>query len=276
MSKSKLLILVVCLLTFASACRYDMQDQPKYKAYKEMKDGIGTREPVDGTIARGYLREDKGLYTGKKEGVSTAPAQSAVDANGNTVVTTFPDAIEEFPIAVTKETLDRGEQRFKVFCGVCHGALGSGDGMIVRRGFSKPPSYHDDRLRNAPVGHFFDVASNGWGKMNGYSAQISVNDRWAIVAYIRALQLSQNPNGMKPMPISATAPKTENMPATEPKVEAKPAANTNVAVKPANTNTSVKPVANVAVKSANTKSVTPATTVKPVIANKPAEKGGKQ
>jgi mono/diheme cytochrome c family protein len=268
MSKSKLLILVLSLLTFASACRYDMQDQPKYKAYKEMKDGIGSREPVDGTVARGYLREDKALYTGKKEAVSTAPAQSAIDANGNTVVTTFPDAIEEFPIAITKETLDRGEQRFKVFCGVCHGALGSGDGMLVRRGFSKPPSYHDDRLRNAPVGHFYDVASNGWGKMNGYSAQISVNDRWAIVAYIRALQLSQNPNGMKPMPISAVAPKTENVPATE----VKPVANTsaNVAVKP-NTNVSVKPVANVAVK----KPVTPATTVKPVTANKPTAKGGK-
>jgi mono/diheme cytochrome c family protein len=273
MSKSKLLILVLSLLTFASACRYDMQDQPKYKAYKEMKDGIGSREPVDGTIARGYLREDKGLYTGKKEGVTTVAAQSAVDANGNTVVTTFPDAIEEFPIAITKETLDRGEQRFKVFCGVCHGALGSGDGMLVRRGFSKPPSYHDDRLRNAPVGHFFDVASNGWGKMNGYSAQISVNDRWAIVAYIRALQLSQNANGMKPMPISATAPKTETAPVTA--TEAKPTTNTNanVAVKPANI--TAKPVANVAVKPVSAKPVTPATTIKSVTANKPTAKGGK-
>jgi mono/diheme cytochrome c family protein len=271
----KLLILVICLLAFASACRYDMQDQPKYKAYKEMKDGIGSREPVDGTIARGYLREDKGLYSGKKEGVTTAVAQTAVDANGNTVVTSFPDAIEEFPIAITKETVDRGEQRFKIFCGVCHGALGNGDGMLVRRGFSKPPSYHDDRLRNAPIGHFFDVASNGWGKMNGYSAQISVNDRWAIVAYIRALQISQNPNGMKPMPISANAPKTEIITTpTETKVEPKPAANTNVAVKPANV--AVKPVANVAVKPVNaTKPVTPAT-VKPVITNKPTVKGGKQ
>jgi mono/diheme cytochrome c family protein len=261
MSKSKLLILVLSLLTFASACRYDMQDQPKYKAFKEMKDGIGSREPVDGTVARGYLREDKGLYTGKKEVASTVPAQSAVDANGNTVVTSFPDAIEEFPIAVTKEILDRGEQRYKVFCGVCHGALGNGDGMLVRRGFSKPPSYHDDRLRNAPIGHFFDVSSNGWGKMNGYSAQISVNDRWAIVAYIRALQLSQNPNGMKPMPISATAPKTETVPATE----VKPAANTNTAVKPVAGNTNTKAV----------KTVATTTPVKPLPANKPTEKGGK-
>jgi mono/diheme cytochrome c family protein len=270
-SKCGKLIIFAFLLstfTFFTACRYDMQDQPKYKAYKEMKDGIGSREPVDGAIARGYLREDKGLYTGKKEGVATVASQSSIDANGNTVVTTFPDAIEEFPIAVTKETVDRGEQRYKIFCGVCHGALGNGDGMITRRGFSKPPSYHDDRLRNAPIGHFFDVASNGWGKMNGYSAQISVNDRWAIVAYIRALQLSQNPNGMKPMPISANAPKTEIItPPTTPKVEQKPAATTNTAVKPV-----VKDV----VKPVNTtKPVTPAA-VKPVIANKPTVKGGNQ
>lgn len=269
MSKSKLSVLVLCLLVFASACRYDMQDQPKYKAYKEMKDGIGSREPVDGTVARGYLREDKGLYTGKKDVLSTVPVQSAIDASGNTVVTTFPDAIEEFPIAVTKETLERGEQSFKVFCGVCHGALGSGDGMIVRRGFVKPPSYHDDRLRNAPVGHFFDVATNGWGRMNGYSAQISVNDRWAIVAYIRALQLSQNPTGMKPMPISANAPKTEAAPIAENKAETKPAANTAV-----KSNTAVKPVA---AGNTNTKPTSAAaTTVKPVAANKPTEKGGKQ
>jgi mono/diheme cytochrome c family protein len=265
----KYLIFAFLLFTFTffTACRYDMQDQPKYKAYKEMKDGIGSREPVDGTIARGYLREDKGLYTGKKDVVSTVAPQSGVDSNGNTVVTTFPDAIEEFPIAITKEVVDRGEQRFKIFCGVCHGALGNGDGMLVRRGFSKPPSYHDDRLRNAPIGHFFDVASNGWGKMNGYSAQVSVNDRWAIVAYIRALQLSQNPDGMKPMPIAANSPKTEIKPATE--TEVKPAADTN-------TNVAVKPAANVAVKPiAATKPVTTPTAVKTVPANKPAVKGGK-
>lgn len=96
---------------------------------------------------------------------------------------------------MTKELVDRGEQRYKVFCIVCHGPTGNGDGMIVRRGFSKPPTYNDDRLRNAPVGHFFDVVTNGYGKMNSYASQIPVADRWAIVAYIRALQLSQNPNG---------------------------------------------------------------------------------
>jgi mono/diheme cytochrome c family protein len=268
---SKLLILVLFLLTFASACRYDMQDQPKYKAYKEMKDGIGSRDPIEGTVARGYLREDKGLYTGKKEIASTVAPQNAVDSSGNTVVTTFPDAIEEFPITITKETVDRGEQRYKIFCGVCHGALGNGDGMVVRRGFSKPPSYHDDRLRNAPIGHFYDVASNGWGKMNGYSAQISVNDRWAIVAYIRALQLSQNPNGMKPMPISATAPKTETLPATETKVEAKPATNANVAVKPV----AISPTKPVAANTTKKVVTTVTTPIKPGSANKPAVKGGK-
>ncbi|NNE99847.1 MAG: cytochrome c, partial [Pyrinomonadaceae bacterium] len=85
-------------------------------------------------------------------------------------------------------------ERYNIYCIVCHGPVGKGDGMVVRRGFPQPPTYHDDRLRNAPVGHFFDVMTNGWGKMNGYSTQLSAADRWAIVAYIRALQVSQNPN----------------------------------------------------------------------------------
>jgi mono/diheme cytochrome c family protein len=88
---------------------------------------------------------------------------------------------------------------------MCHGTLGNGDGMIVRRGFYQPPTYHDDRLRNAPVGHFFDVISNGWGKMNGYASQIPVEDRWAIVSYIRALQISKNPNGTKSIVPNPTA-----------------------------------------------------------------------
>nr|MBA2605696.1 cytochrome c [Acidobacteriota bacterium] len=93
-----------------------------------------------------------------------------------------------------------GEQRYRVFCIVCHGPVGSGDGMVVRRGYPKPSTYHDDRLRNAPVGHFYDVITNGWGKMNGYAAQIPPADRWAIVAYIRTLQISQNPNGNMSLP----------------------------------------------------------------------------
>ena len=227
-----------CLLlftfTFVTACRYDMQDQPKYKSYKEMKDGIGSRSPVDGTVFRDNLREDKALYTGKTEVGANEVQQTTVDSKGNTIITSFPGAIEAFPIAITEKTVERGEQRFKVFCGVCHGQLGNGDGMLIRRGFSAPPTYHDDRLRNAPVGHFYDVISNGWGKMNGYASQIPVEDRWAIVAYIRALQISQNPNGMKPVitkPMESTATKTETK--TEIKTEAKNAtpANSNVTQK---------------------------------------------
>jgi mono/diheme cytochrome c family protein len=206
-----LLLTVFCLL--AIGCRYDMQDQPRYKAYKKSDffgDKRASRDLPEGTVARGYLHEDKAFYQGKKEGAGTtaqpAPSQTSTDASGNTVVTTFPDAIDEFPVPVTKELIDRGEDRYKIFCIVCHGPTGNGDGMIVRRGFSKPPTYNDDRLRNAPVGHFFDVMTNGWGKMNPYNSQISVADRWAIVAYIRALQISQNPTGMKPLPMTTATP----------------------------------------------------------------------
>jgi len=202
-----------------------MQDQPRYKVYKESNwftDGRSSREFPDGTVPRGFLRENAALYTGKIEG-ATGTAQT--NEAGQQI--TFPDKVTEFPIAVTAETLERGERQFKIYCSVCHGNFGNADGMIVRRGFPKPPSYNDDRLRNAPVGHFFDVSSNGWGKMSGYASQVSVSDRWAIVAYIRALQLSQNPNGVKPLPVTTT--------------ETKPAASptpTAPAAKPSNTNTS--------------------------------------
>jgi len=187
-----------------------MQDQPRYKALKKsdfFSDGRAMRDLPEGTVSRGNLRENKAFYTGKKENAGTAaataaPVASTTDASGNTVVTSFPDAIEEFPVPVTKELIDRGEQRYRVFCIVCHGPVGSGDGMIVRRGYPKPSTYHDDRLRNAPVGHFYDVITNGWGKMNGYAAQIPPADRWAIVSYIRTLQISQNPNGNVTLPMT--------------------------------------------------------------------------
>lgn len=204
-SKTRFFTFAFCLFTFslATACRYDMQDQPRYKAHKQsdfFKDGKAMRELPEGTVARGFLREDKAFYAGKTDGgQNAAPAQSAstpqTDASGNTLVTDFSGLVSEFPVPVTKELVDRGEQRYKVFCIVCHGPVGNGDGMIVRRGFSKPPTYNDDRLRNAPVGHFYNVITVGQGKMNSYASQIPPADRWAIVAYIRALQVSQNPNG---------------------------------------------------------------------------------
>lgn len=191
-----MLLTSVCLL--AIGCRYDMQDQPRLKPYKQSdfySDGKGMRDPPEGTVARGHLREDKALYTGKKENADpNIQVETTTDATGNTLVSSFPNDIEEFPIPVNKELLDRGQQRYNIYCIVCHGPVGKGDGMVVRRGYPQPPTYHDDRLRNAPVGHFFDVITNGWGKMNGYASQVSVVDRWAIVAYIRTLQVSQNPN----------------------------------------------------------------------------------
>jgi mono/diheme cytochrome c family protein len=184
-----------CLLSIG--CRYDMQDQPRYKTYKKSEffsDKRSGRDLPEGTVARGQLHENKAFYTGKIDNPDlNAPVATTTDATGNTLVSSFPNDIEEFPIPVTKELIDRGQDRYNINCIVCHGPVGSGDGMIVRRGFPQPPTYHDDRLRNAPVGHFFDVMTNGWGKMNSYAYQVSPADRWAIVAYIRALQVSQNP-----------------------------------------------------------------------------------
>lgn len=188
-----------------------MQDQPKAIAYREnsfYKDGTGSRPLIEGTVARGFLREDRALYLGKKNpasgpGATTAaptnpqaPAAStanpATAASGSSL---YPDDVDTFPFAITKEDLQRGEERYNIYCSVCHGMTGNGDGMVARRGFNKPSpaNYHQDRLRQAPVGHFFDVMTNGWGAMPSYATQIPVEDRWRIIAYIRALQLSQMP-----------------------------------------------------------------------------------
>jgi mono/diheme cytochrome c family protein len=202
-------VAIIGSVLLSIGCRYDMQDQPRYRAHRKsdfFPDGKAMRDLPEGTVARGMLREDKAFYTGKKENAggttaaTAAPAATTTDASGNTLVTSFPDAIEEFPVPITKELVDRGEERYRIFCMVCHGPVGNGDGMIVRRGFPKPPTYNDDRLRNAPIGHFYDVITNGWGKMNSYASQVPPADRWAIVAYIRTLQISQNPNGNMTMP----------------------------------------------------------------------------
>ncbi|MEZ5345728.1 MAG: cytochrome c [Pyrinomonadaceae bacterium] len=200
-SKGRTLIIAFCLLaaSLGAGCRYDMQDQPRLKPYKSsdfFSNNSAMRELPEGTVARGHLNDNKALYTGKKENADLSiQVETTTDASGNTLVSSFPNDVEEFPIPVTQELIDRGQSRYNIYCIVCHGPVGKGDGMVVRRGYPQPPTYHDDRLRNAPVGHFFDVMTNGWGKMNSYSAQIPVTDRWAIVAYIRALQLSQNPSG---------------------------------------------------------------------------------
>ena len=205
---SGVLLLGVCLA--GAACRRDMQDQPKMKPYRGTNffgDGLSSRPPIDGTIARGYLRSDKELYTGKKSvsSVSTAPAST----------NPYPDDTDTFPIPVTEDTVKRGRERYQIFCSACHGMTGHGDGMIVRRGFRQAASFHDDRLRQAPVGHFFDAITNGWGAMPSYSAQVPVQDRWAIIAYIRALQISQQ-NVQQATPSGSPVPGSSPVPAGSP------------------------------------------------------------
>ena len=150
-----------------------MHDQPKLQPMERsdfFSDGRASRPPVDGAVARGELRDDKHLYTGFVDG----------------------ELAEAFPFAVTREVVDRGHQRFDIFCSPCHGRIGDGQGIVVQRGFQRPPSYHIERLRQAPAGHFYNVIANGKGRMYSFNDRIQPNDRWAIVAYIRALQVSQN------------------------------------------------------------------------------------
>ena len=192
-----LLLSAFCILSFVG-CRQDMQDQPRMKPYRStafFTNGLSSRPPVTGTVARGFLRADKEFFTGKKTTASgaTAPGATATPAGGQSA--TYPDDVAIFPLPITSELVARGRERYEIFCSVCHGMTGNGDGMIVRRGFRRAASFHTDALRQAPVGHYFDAITNGWGAMPSYAPQIPPYDRWAIVAYIRALQLSnQNPN----------------------------------------------------------------------------------
>ena len=197
------LLTAVCILS-AAGCRRDMQDQPKMKPYRAstfFKDGLSSRPPVEGTVPRGLLRTDVEYYTGKKAGRATTAGatpttgdQTANASQPNTQATgaaAYPNDVTEFPLPVTAELVARGKERYEIFCTACHGFTGKGDGMIVRRGFRRAASFHDENLKQAPVGHYFDAITNGWGAMPSYSHQIPVKDRWAIVAYIRALQLTQ-------------------------------------------------------------------------------------
>jgi mono/diheme cytochrome c family protein len=194
-----LLILLTAHCSLLTGCRRDMQDQPKSIAYREnsfYKDGTGSRPLVEGTVPRGYLREDRAFFQGKKATAQATPASPqtpTVQASANNQAGLYPDDVETIPMQLTKADLDRGQERYNIYCSVCHGMTGYGDGMVARRGFNKPlpANYHQDRLRQAPAGHFFDVMTNGWGAMPSYAQQVSVEDRWRVVAYIRALQLSQ-------------------------------------------------------------------------------------
>jgi len=197
----------IVALLLASSCRQEMYDQPKYKDLRHsdfFADQRQARPLPEGTVARGFLREDSRVFAGKV---------------GNALVT-------EFPIRVDAALLRRGRQRFDIFCSPCHDRTGGGGGMVVKRGYRPPPSFHIDRLRDAPVGYVFDVITNGFGVMPDYAAQIDVDDRWAIVAYVRALQLSQNASiaavppadraRLESLPAVAGAPTTTPAPAPLP------------------------------------------------------------
>jgi mono/diheme cytochrome c family protein len=169
-----LCVLCAFVLSVSAGCRQDMHDQPRYKPLAKSDffgDERSARPLVEDTVARGHLRDDSLLFTGKAGA----------------------DFADTFPFRVDAAVLRRGQDRFGIYCTPCHGQVGRGDGAVVRRGFRiKPANLHVDRLRQKPAGYFFDVITNGFGAMQDYSAQIGVEDRWAIVAYVRALQLSQN------------------------------------------------------------------------------------
>ncbi|MFQ3596738.1 MAG: cytochrome c [Chloroherpetonaceae bacterium] len=152
----------------------NMYSQEKYKAQSQnpfFEDGSAMRVPVSGTVARGYLRDDVAFYEGKTK-------------NGDTVLVA--------PVAYTMETMQRGQERYNIYCAPCHSRVGDGKGTVVERGYTPAPTYHDNRLRNVPDGHLYLTITNGIRNMPSYRSQISVEDRWAIVAYIRALQRSQH------------------------------------------------------------------------------------
>ena len=186
MSKNNLKMtgLVVCLaaLFSVSACRQDMHDNPRF----EVNEAGANRQPPEGAVARGSLA------------LAVAAPKAAVPGQvGSVGEDGFPFKLSENPETRKKEImeiLDRGESRFNITCSPCHGKLGDGKGMIALRGFRHPPTYHQDRLRKAPTSHFYDVMTNGFGAMPSYSEVVTPEDRWKIIAYIRALQRSQNVN----------------------------------------------------------------------------------
>lgn len=197
LAKAALLALVSLSL---AGCRQDMHDQAKAKTLAPSNffaDGRSARPVVAGTVARGQLQLDEHLYTGKIDGRHA----------------------DTFPFPITPGVMQRGQERFNIYCSPCHGRIGDGSGIIVQRGFRRPASYHEERLRNAPPGYFFDVITNGFGTMFDYADRITPEDRWSIVAYIRALQLSQNA-ALEDVPADqrarldapATAPSTDSNP----------------------------------------------------------------
>jgi mono/diheme cytochrome c family protein len=195
--------LVIALVIVLPACQQKMAVQPSIRPDEETSqftDGRGNRPMPAGTVARGHLRTDRHLYAGKRPAGPQDLARSlaVIGADGMGLVPALAIGMEEerdaetFPFKVTREVIEHGRNRFNIYCVVCHDPLGTGQGKIVERGYTRPPSFHIERLRSAPVGHFFNVITNGYGSMPDYKQQIPPDDRWAIIAYIRALQLSQH------------------------------------------------------------------------------------
>jgi len=171
-STATLIVMAVALTS--GGCRQDMHDSAKYEPLEKSSffdNGMASRPLIEGTIAREMPPEMTPFYTGR---------------------TANDEFLTELPMELDRALLDRGRGRFDAFCSPCHGQTGDGLGMIVRRGFKQPTSFHDQRLRESPVGYYFDVMSNGFGQMSSYASQVPVRDRWAIAAYISALQLSQD------------------------------------------------------------------------------------
>ncbi len=189
-------IALALLVAVGGGCRRDMQDTPRYEPYEAsefFKDGRASRHLVPGTVARTQLYENVALVTGKSKS----------------------GYVEALPVPVDRALLERGRQRYDIYCSPCHDRAGTGAGMIVQRGYKRPPSLHEDRLRGMPVGYFFGVITNGFGVMPGYAPQIPVDDRWAITAYIRALQLAQHA-GAADVPDDARAALDSAPPLTPP------------------------------------------------------------
>lgn len=210
------MLIFLCLLTgLLMGCRQQMAKQPAYRPLQPssfFEDGRASRPLVEGTVARGQVKADTHFHTGKHSGTTTDPGQVAALVGGLGAGTPLTVAagsvpwspyVDTFPFPVTGDTLKAGRAHYNVFCAVCHGRSGDGKGMIPQRGFTEPPSFITDeargfklrgvslQLRDAPVGYYFDVITNGYGAMPDYAGQFSTKDRWEIIAYIRVLQYSQ-------------------------------------------------------------------------------------
>ena len=190
--RQSIVVIALAGTALLAACRLDMQMQPRVNPLAKsdfFPDQRSARPPVEGTVARGQLHEDAYFYTGK---IGNSPG-------------------DYLPFPVTREVLDRGRERYNIFCAPCHSRVGDGNGFVPSRGFARtPPSFHIPRLQKAPAGYFYDVITEGFGTMPDYASQIPARDRWNIVAYVRALQLSQNAT-------MADVPAGQSVPSVPPK-----------------------------------------------------------